>query len=147
MIGLKRTKGSKYNAVKTMVDGIKFDSKLEAKHYEMLRDAGFKPKLQVKFVLQAGFRHPKTGKAIRSIECKPDFHLMHNDKSYIMDSKGMLLPEFKIKAKMFLKEYNADIICIGSQAKMLVVIDMIKQGKEPHEIIEAIKTKKKKAKR
>ena len=60
---------SKYNARKTEIDGIKFDSAKEAARYaelKLLRDAG-KIKdlqLQVPFVLQEGFKSIRSGRKI-----------------------------------------------------------------------------------
>lgn len=98
---LTPVKKSKYNASKVRVDGILFDSQLEADYYSDL-------KLQLKtgmirgfcrqpeFVLQEGFGD------IRPITYRPDFIVFHNDGSYeIVDTKGFETQEFKRTKKLF----------------------------------------------
>jgi len=98
---LKPVKKSKYNANRVRVDGILFDSQLEADYYSDL-------KLQLKtgmirgfcrqpeFVLQEGFDD------IRPITYKPDFIVFHNDGNYeIVDTKGFETQEFKRTRKLF----------------------------------------------
>ena len=98
---LKPVKKSKYNANKVRVDGILFDSQLEADYYSDL-------KLQLKigtirgfcrqpeFILQEGFGD------IRPITYKPDFIVFYNDGSYdIVDAKGFEAQEFKRTKKLF----------------------------------------------
>jgi len=98
---LKPVKKSKYNANRVRVDGILFDSQLEADYYSDL-------KLQLKtgmirgfcrqpeFVLQEGFGD------MRPITYKPDFIVFHNDGNYeIVDTKGFETQEFKRTRKLF----------------------------------------------
>lgn len=98
---LTPVKKSKYNASKVRVDGILFDSQLEADYYSDL-------KLQLKmgtirgfcrqpeFILQEGFGD------IRPITYRPDFIVFHNDGSYeIVDTKGFETQEFKRTKKLF----------------------------------------------
>ena len=136
-----RKKGNKYNAKKTEVDGIKFHSKLESNHYIQLRDAGIENIRQQNFILQEGFRF--NGRAIRPIGYRCDLYVKRNERIYVLDSKGMADAQYKIKAKMLLKHFNHEVICIGSMKKMVVVISMIKSGNSTDEIIKAIETKKK----
>jgi len=98
---LKPVKKSKYKNNRVRVDGILFDSQLEADYYSDL-------KLQLKtgmirgfcrqpeFVLQEGFGD------IRPITYKPDFIVFHNDGNYeIVDTKGFETQEFKRTRKLF----------------------------------------------
>lgn len=68
---------SKYKNIRVMVDGIKFDSKAEAKRYVELKireDTGHikELKLQPKFELQPKYKNSK-GQCIRAITYKADF--------------------------------------------------------------------------
>ena len=98
---LKPVEKSKYKNNRVRVDGILFDSQLEADYYSDL-------KLQLKmgtikgfcrqpeFVLQEGFGD------IRPITYKPDFIVFHNDGNYeIVDTKGFETQEFKRTRKLF----------------------------------------------
>ena len=98
---LKPAKKSKYNANRIRVDGILFDSQLEADYYNDL-------KLQMKagtirgfcrqpeFVLQEGFGD------VRPITYRPDFIIFHNDGTYdIVDTKGFETQEFRRTRKLF----------------------------------------------
>ena len=101
----------KYNAKKTVVDGIKFDSKKEAARYEVLKGLELVGKidrleLQPRFVLMDGFRYE--GKAVRKIEYVADF--LYRDLStcelIVEDVKGVKTDVYKLKKKLFLKHYG-----------------------------------------
>ena len=103
-------KQNKYGNKKTVVDGIKFDSKLEAEYYQLLK---FKKaqghiqdfKLQPRYTLQETFK--RDGKTYRSITYVADFEIMQNDGSVVVvDCKGVMTDVFKIKAKIFTKLYG-----------------------------------------
>ena len=68
---------NKYHNCKVMVDGIKFDSKAEARRYvelKIMEDTGHikELKLQPKFELQPRYKNNK-GETIRAITYKADF--------------------------------------------------------------------------
>ena len=102
---LKPVKKSKYNNNRVRVDGILFDSQLEADYYSDL-------KLQLKmgtirgfcrqpqFILQEGFGD------VRPITYRPDFIVFHNNGSYeIVDTKGFETQEFKRTKKLFAAKF------------------------------------------
>lgn len=100
---------SKYRAKKTAIDGIKFDSKKEAKRYIALRELEKKGNieklmLQPRFLLQEGFR--KNGKAYRKIEYVADFMYEQDGKLIIEDVKGIKTDVYKLKQKLFEKRYQ-----------------------------------------
>lgn len=96
---------SKYNARKTVVDGITFDSKKEANYYCELRMRRFAGEikgfdLQVPFELQPSFKYQ--GKTIRAIKYIADFVIKHKDGSEeVVDVKGMRTETYKVKKKLF----------------------------------------------
>ena len=101
----------KYNAKKTAVDGITFDSRKEATRYRELKALERVGKidrleLQPRFVLMDGFRYE--GKAIRKIEYVADF--LYRDLStcelIVEDVKGVKTDVYKLKKKLFLKRYG-----------------------------------------
>lgn len=100
---------TKYNARKTIVDGITFDSQKEAYRYgelKLLELAGEISclKLQPRFVLQPGFRD-KNGKRQSPISYVADFQYVENGIPIIEDVKGMETPVFRLKKKLFLYRY------------------------------------------
>lgn len=98
---------SKYNAKKVIVDGIKFDSKMESDFYKILLDTKVKFSLQPEFILQHKFE--KNGKKHLPIVYKGDF--MVGDIVY--DVKGMETQTFIIKRKLFDFQYkDLKLICI-----------------------------------
>ena len=104
----QKNKRHKYSAVKTVIDGIKFDSKAEALYYQLHKhDNGMK--MQEKFVLMDKFR--LNGKAYREIAYKPDFTFYdeNGNLTKVVDVKGVLTPEFKIKSKLFANRYGIQI--------------------------------------
>ena len=100
---------TKYRAKKTEIDGIKFDSKKEAKRYIALRELEKQGNigkliLQPRFLLQEGFR--KNGKAYRKIEYVADFMYEQDGKLIIEDVKGIKTDVYKLKQKLFEKKYQ-----------------------------------------
>lgn len=99
----------KYNAKKTVVNGITFDSKREAERYEkllkMLKAGAISHlELQPDFELQEGFECK--GKKYRPIIYKADFAYMEGDTYVVEDVKGMETDVFKMKRKMFIHKYG-----------------------------------------
>lgn len=114
-----RSKKSKYGAKKTVIDGITFDSKKEARRYNELRmmeKAGSISNLQrqVKFMLIPNQREPDTigkrggtikGKLIeREVAYIADFVYYDNELGHevVEDTKGFRTPEYIIKRKLML---------------------------------------------
>jgi len=101
-------KYSKYRNKKVTIDGIKFDSKKEAKRYSDLKILERVGKienleLQPRFLLQDKFTF--NGKTIRKIEYIADFQFYDIESKCIIveDVKGMKTEVYKIKKKLFLK--------------------------------------------
>ncbi len=102
---------TKYRNIKTIIDGITFSSKHEAKDYSELKlrlkageikDLELQPKfvLQEKFIDRFGVKH-------REIAYRADFKyedLMRNE-IVVQDSKGVRTKEFILKKKLFLLKY------------------------------------------
>ena len=101
---------NKYNNKKTIVDGIKFDSEMESHYYlylKQLKEIGEVVDfvLQPSYLLQEGF--DLNGKRIRPITYKADFKVIYKDgHEEVIDVKGKLTEEFKIKRKMLLYRYR-----------------------------------------
>ena len=101
---------NKYNAKKTTVDGIVFDSKRESLRYKELKillNAGIIKDLvlQPKFELQPHYK--KNGKTIRAIHYIADFSYYDNEKGHevIEDSKGFRTATYLLKKKLFGYKY------------------------------------------
>lgn len=96
---------SKYNNQKTIVDGIKFDSKKEAEYYcqlKLLKQAGEIKDfgMQQKYELLPTFK--KNGATHRSITYIADFVITNNDGTVdVVDVKGIETQVFRIKKKLF----------------------------------------------
>ena len=101
---------NKYNNKKTIVDGIKFDSEMESHYYlylKHLKEIGEVVDfvLQPTYLLQEGFNLNE--KRIRAITYKADFKVIYKDgHEEVIDVKGKLTEEFKIKRKMLLYRYR-----------------------------------------
>lgn len=99
-------RNGKYNAVKTQIDGIIFDSKKEAEYYKnllLLKQAGevVDIKLQPEFELQEGY--VKDGIKIHPIKYIADFLVVHKDGHIdIIDTKGYRKDKvYLLKKKLF----------------------------------------------
>ena len=108
----KRPKRSKYNARKTVVDGITFDSKKEARRYEELKlqekvEVISHLQLQPKFRLLDGFKY--NGETIRPINYFADFSYIDAEGNEVVEdvkSKATKTPVYSIKKKLFLNKYG-----------------------------------------
>ena len=103
---------SKYHSRKVIIDGHKFDSKAEAKRYselKILAQAGAikNLELQPRFELQEPFMCD--GKKYRKIEYIADFAYSENGKMIVEDVKGMKTDVYKLKKKLFLKQYGDEL--------------------------------------
>ncbi|GGA31900.1 DUF1064 domain-containing protein [Psychrobacillus lasiicapitis] len=100
---------TKYNSKKIELDGHVFDSKAEAKYYELLKLQQAQEKilffrLQPRYELQASFK--KNDKLHRKIEYVADFEVHHLDGSIeTIDVKGFETTDFAIKRKLFEKKF------------------------------------------
>lgn len=102
---------TKYHNKKTTVNGITFDSKLEAARYSellVLERGGFISALttQPKFLLQDGFEYD--GKKERAIYYIADFQYLDSDTNewVVEDAKGTRTEVYKLKRKLFLAKYG-----------------------------------------
>lgn len=108
---------TKFNAKKTMVDGINFDSEVESKYYvhlmKLKRAGEIKDfTMQPAFVLQEAFS--KHGEDFPAIKYKGDFQVWYNDgTTKVIDVKGMKTPEFKLKEKLYAKQFDVQLICVS----------------------------------
>lgn len=103
----------KYHNKKTVADGIKFDSKLEAERYsqlKMMERAGVirDLELQPEYELIPSFM--KNGKTWRRTLYKADFrYILCEDDSYIIEdvkgSTAVITDVFRIKQKLFEYKY------------------------------------------
>ena len=116
----------KYHNTKTVADGIKFDSKLEAERYaqlKILERAGVirDLELQPEYELIPSFK--KDGKTWRKTVYKADFRyiLAENDKTIIEDVKGstaVITDVFRLKQKLFEYKYPELTIKIVTRKDM-----------------------------
>ncbi|HDU6608659.1 TPA: DUF1064 domain-containing protein [Listeria monocytogenes] len=116
---------SKYNAKKVVIDNIKFDSKAEAAYQQLklLKLTGEVTSfdLQPEFTLQDSFR--KNGKLYRAIKYKADFLVRYSDgHEELIDIKGMLTKEFRIKQKLFEMRYMQSIKCLKLKGKKFMEV-------------------------
>ena len=102
---------NKYNARKTTVCGHTFDSKKEAERDRVLlskEQAGEISALTIhpRFEIMPKFKD-RTGKTHRSINYVGDFEYIEEpDKTWVVeDVKGVQTQVFRIKKKLFLREY------------------------------------------
>lgn len=103
----------KYKAKKVIVDGITFDSKKEARRYQelkLLERAGVIKDLalQPRFLLQEKFEYK--GKTEEKIEYVADFKYLDTKtrKTIVEDVKGFKTETYKLKRKIFLKQYGEE---------------------------------------
>lgn len=105
-------KANKYNAQATVIDGLQFDSKAEAKRYQQLRlleNVGAIQRLTVQpsYILQHDFTDGQ-GRKHRSITYTADFRYERDGVTVVEDVKGGNATQttaFRMKWKMAIKKY------------------------------------------
>jgi hypothetical protein len=128
---------SKSAKKKRTLNGHTFDSDVEYKFYESLlvqQDQGLIKNIiiQPKFLLQEEFT--KYNKKIRKIEYIADFHVFYTDNTdVIFDVKGMVMPDFKLKRKLFDYKYQDKTLRCVNYSKMdggWCDIEVIEKGRK-----------------
>ena len=98
---------NKYKAIKTVVGGVKFDSKAEARRYGVLKvmeRTGSIENLELQ---------PKYDLMVDGTKCgfyKADFRYIENGKLIIEDVKGMKTPVYNLKKKLIKAIYGIEIL-------------------------------------
>ena len=116
---------NKYNAKKVEYNGIKFDSAFELECWQHLEQLASEGKIkdlnrQIKFeLLPANCLY-------RALNYVADFTFFVNDKYIVADAKGLVLPEFKIKQKIFFDKYGNQIYIFKKISGIDKIIDMTK---------------------
>lgn len=96
-------KRAKYRNVKTEVDGIKFDSKKEAKRWvelKQLRDAGRISNLMRQVTFQLVPQVVLDGRKQQPVKYVADFQYQVGNQIVVEDVKGFKTPEYRMKRKM-----------------------------------------------
>ena len=116
---------NKYNAKKVKYNGIVFDSAFELKCWQYLEQLASEGKIkdlnrQIKFeLLPANCLY-------RAVNYVADFTFFVNDRYIVSDAKGLVLPEFKIKQKIFFDKYKNQIYVFKKISDIDKIIDMTK---------------------
>jgi hypothetical protein len=102
---------SKYHAIPVTIDGYRFDSKAEARHYQelCLREKAGEISLIVVHPKYCVWEHwfdgtPGKGR-FDTIYYEADFCYMENGQLVVIDVKGVLTAVYRMKKKMFLAKY------------------------------------------
>lgn len=93
------------NATKTVVDGVSYDSRLEAYMAGLLFQFKIPFQAKTRIVLQSGFKY--NGKAIREIAIVPDFIIQLPNTYIVADTKGFQGDKSKLQHKL-LKRWLVD---------------------------------------
>lgn len=101
-----KKRNSKFNAKKTVIGDICFDSKFEAERYSTLRimeKSGIISDLR----LQVAYSLDVNG--VKICTYIADFVYIENAKTVVEDAKGVKTPEYRLKKKLMLAIHNIDI--------------------------------------
>jgi hypothetical protein len=106
----KKKSKSKYKNIKTVVDGIKFDSKKEANRYselKMLEKAGIIEELELQPSFIICNRVKWNGRTWGTRKYKADFKYYDNTfkRMTVEDTKGTITPLYSLKRQIFLSLY------------------------------------------
>lgn len=116
---------NKYNAHKSEYNGMKFDSAFELDCWKYLKQFESEGKIkdlnrQIKFELLPA------NSVYRAVNYISDFTFYVGDRYVVADAKGLVLPEFKIKQKIFYHKYGNQIYIFKKLSDINKIIDMTK---------------------
>lgn len=116
---------NKYKAKKVEYEGVKFDSQFELKCWIYLKKLASEGKIkdlnrQIKFELLPA------NSVYRALTYIADFTFYVGDKYIVADAKGLVLPEFRIKQKIFFDKYKNQIYIFKKLSDIDKIIDMTK---------------------
>ncbi len=104
---------NKYRNIKTIVDGIPFDSRKEANRYcelKLLQRAGQIQNLALQKEFELLPKQEVDGKTVeRAVKYRADFTYEENGKTVVEDTKGVRTPEYILKRKLMLYRYGIQI--------------------------------------
>lgn len=97
---------NKYRNIKTVVDGITFDSKAESAYYGMLKLRKMAKDID-DFKMQVPFKLGVNGQLICTYVA--DFVTTKGETIEVIDVKGFVTPEFKLKQKLMKALFDIEI--------------------------------------
>ena len=103
----------KYGNKKTVVDGIKFDSKKEAARYcelKMLEKSGYIQNLELQKKFSLIPTQKSLGKTLSLVSYYADFAYIQNGLQVVEDAKGMRTESYILKKKMMKFILGIDIL-------------------------------------
>lgn len=104
---------TKYRNTPTMVDGIEFDSKAEARHYTkllLLERAGQIKDLKRQVVFLIADPVKLYGRKRPAIKYVADFTYKQDGKLIVCDVKGMLTPMYRLKRHLMMAVHGIEIL-------------------------------------
>ena len=109
----------KYNNQKKTVDGITFDSILEARRYIILKarlEAGTISdlRLQPHYTIMEGYKD-LSGTYIRPVQYIADFSYIEDGKRIVEDTKGVRTEAYAIKRKLVRDRFGVEIVEITAK--------------------------------
>ena len=111
---------SKYKNKKTIIDGIKFDSKAEGEYYEFLRDNKQYEIIELQ---------PKIYLTEARILYKPDFLVEKNGEQYYIDVKGVRTSVFNLKCRLWKKYGAGDLHLVKKKYKRFETVEIVEVKK------------------
>jgi hypothetical protein len=98
---------SKYHAVPTVIDGIRFDSKAEAARYRDLKI--FEAAGEI-YNLQVHVKYPLVVNGIKIGSYEADFVYGENGRIVVEDVKGVRTPVYRLKNKLMRAIHGIEIV-------------------------------------
>lgn len=113
--GVKKKDNRKIKSRKTTIDGIEFDSILEAFCYRKMTEAGFKFEIKKEYEILKPFTY--RGSKIRPMRFTPDFYIPETNT--IVETKGLANESFPLRLKIFMWIYSA--LNGGSEPEIVIL--------------------------
>ncbi len=113
--GLQEPRANKYGAKATVVDGIRFDSKLEAERWQQLV---LLQQLKSISNLERQVRFPLEVNGVLIATYVADFVYLEDGEQVVEDSKGKRTREYQMKAKLMRAVHGIEIRETGAEKRL-----------------------------
>ena len=119
---------NKYNARKAVYDGIKFDSEFELKCWIYLEELVKEGRIN-NLQRQVKFEIIPANSVYRAVNYVSDFTFYVDNEYIVADAKGLVLPEFRLKQKIFFDKYKKEIYVFKKLSDIDELIEKINLDK------------------
>lgn len=106
-MGILQKNPPKYHNIKTVIDGVTFDSRKEANYYIHLKIRAARGEIK-NLSLQP--KYPVVINGYKICTYRADFTYLEGNKTIVIDVKGFITPIYRLKKKLVQAIYDIEVV-------------------------------------